>query len=71
MKVTQIVKNQETLPGLWRCKKCGKFFSRKQTLRRHMAMVHNAPYTLVNVRLRTGEPVYENPPRELLKKRRR
>ena len=57
MKSIRLLKN----PGGesdWTCAECGRILSSRSNLLRHMALVHSAPFTQVNVKKRTGKPVY-------------
>lgn len=52
------VKNPESPKGKWECMECHKVLSSRDSLLRHIGWVHNAPYTQLDRKKKTGTPVY-------------
>ncbi len=54
----KIVRNPER-PSSWTCGECGLELGRRDSLLRHVRLVHNAPYTLVDTDRRIGKPWWD------------
>ena len=40
----------------WTCAECGQSFSRRYSLLVHVARIHEAPYTLLDLNTKVGKP---------------